>query len=386
MEVGTRGSRIGLLIAAIAAVLALFAPPASAAPPYPVSYNFADALAAQGAGPDSPPPGSNDWSCRPSTVHPEPVILVHGLLANQTVNFNTISPLLANDGHCVFSLTYGTKSGVTSPLYQPGGLTKIEQSAEQLKAFVDRVRAATGAAKVDIVGHSEGSLMPNYYVRFLGGNAVVDDYVGLTTLWAGTNPAGLATVATLGLSLGLTPVVVDALAPLCESCPQFLTGSEFIEKMNEGGVADPAVTYTNIVTKLDELVVPYTSGLMAPGPNVTNHVVQDLCVLDLAEHLTVAADPVATTLIQNALLPEPARRPVPCTAVIPPLGAPGYKAPAPLDSDGDGTPDYALVGHSTDPPANGAAGQAVKKPRAKCKKKAKKKKSRKAKRRCRGKR
>jgi triacylglycerol esterase/lipase EstA (alpha/beta hydrolase family) len=315
-------------------------------------------------------------------VHPEPVILVHGLLANQTVNFNTISPLLANDGHCVFSLTYGTKEGATTPLYQPGGLTKIEQSAEQLRSFVERVRAATGAAKVDIVGHSEGSLMPNYYVRFLGGNAVVDDYVGLTTLWDGTNVGALATVAALGAPLGLTPIAIQTIAPLCESCPQFLTGSEFMKKMNEGGVADPAVTYTNIVTKLDELVVPYTSGLMAPGPNVTNHVVQDHCVLDLAEHLTVAADPIATTLIQNALAPGHPR-PVPCTPVISPLGAPGYPAPAPLDSDGDGTPDYALLGQTADPPAGGTGGQAAKKPRVKCKKKAKKKKkSRKAKRRC----
>jgi triacylglycerol lipase len=383
MEVGTRrASRIGPLIAVVAAVIALCAPSASAAPPYPVSYNFGDALAAQGSAPDSPPPGSNDWRCRPSSVHPEPVILVHGLLANQTVNFNTISPLLANDGHCVFSLTYGTKEGVTTPVYQPGGLAKIEQSAEQLRVFVEKVRAATGAAKVDIVGHSEGSLMPNYYVRFLGGNAVVDDYVGLTTLWDGTNVGGLAAVAALGVPLGLTPVAINALAPLCESCPQFLHGSDFMKKMNEGGVADPAVTYTNIVTVFDELVVPYTSGLMDPGPNVSNHVVQERCALDFAEHLTVAADPVATTLIQNALLPQATRRPVPCTAVIPPLGAPGYPAPPPLDSDGDGTPDYALLGQSADPPAGGAAGQAAKTERAKKCKQGKRKKAGKAKRRC----
>ena len=53
----------------------------------------------------------------------------------------------------------------------------MEESAEQLSAFVDRVRAATGAGQVDIVGHSEGSLMPDYYVKFLGGDWVVSHYV-----------------------------------------------------------------------------------------------------------------------------------------------------------------------------------------------------------------
>ncbi len=389
MEEETRRTgRLATAAAAFAVALAaaaLTAPAASAAPPYPVSYSFDGGLVAQGAAPDSAPPGSNDWSCRPSAQHPEPVVLVHGLLANQTVNFNTIAPLIANDGYCVFSLTYGTKDGVTTPLYQPGGLGKIESSAERLAAFVDQVRQATGAAKVDIVGHSEGSLMPNYFVRFLGGAAKVDDYVGLTTLWDGTNVGGLGLIAGLGAPFGITPLAAAAIAPLCESCPQFLSGSDFMNKMNEGGVADPAVDYTNIVTMLDELVMPYTSGLMDEGTNVDNHVVQDHCPTDLSEHLTVAFDPVATTLILNALAPPANARPVPCTAVLPGVGAPGFPAPAPLDSDGNGTPDYADVGRAAQSPAGGDPGTSARKPGKRvlrCKTKGKKKK-RKAKRSCR---
>jgi triacylglycerol esterase/lipase EstA (alpha/beta hydrolase family) len=267
------------------------------------------------------------------------VVLVHGWLANQTVNFNTISPLLANDGYCVFSLTYGTKAEVTTPVYQPGGLTKMEDSAEVLSDFVNQVLEVTGADKVDIVGHSEGSLMPNYYVRFLGGAAKVHRYVGLTTLWDGTNVAGLAYVAEVGGPLGLTPAIYTAVNNFCEACPEFLHGSPFIQQMNAGGVAAPGVTYTNIVTQYDELVSPYTSGLMPPGPNITNEVVQDSCATDLSEHLTVAFDPVATTMILNALAPDRAR-PVPCTIVLSGVGAPGFPAPAPMDSDGDGIPDF----------------------------------------------
>ena len=62
-------------------------------------------------------------------------------------------------GYCVFALNYGDVFGIAP----------MEDSAGQLATFVDGVLAATGAAKVDIVGHSEGGLMPRWYLRFLGG-------------------------------------------------------------------------------------------------------------------------------------------------------------------------------------------------------------------------
>ncbi len=120
--------------------------------------------------------------------------------------------------------------------------------------------------------------------------------------------------------------------------------------MQAGGVAHPAVDYTNIVTRYDELVTPYTSGLMPPGPNVANHVVQDHCELDLADHLAVAADPVTATLILNALAPNH-QRPIPCQLVLPAIGAPLATPPAPLDSDGDALPDYGDQCPTVDSPA-----------------------------------
>src|SRR5437879_8419484 len=40
------------------------------------------------------PPGANDWSCRPTALHPYPVVLVHGTFGDMTVSWNLISPVL----------------------------------------------------------------------------------------------------------------------------------------------------------------------------------------------------------------------------------------------------------------------------------------------------
>ena len=67
-------------------------------------------------------------------------------------------------------------------LRQPRHRRRSSDSAAQLEAFVDRVLAATGAAKVSMVGHSQGGMMPRYYIQFLGGAGKVDDLVGLAPL------------------------------------------------------------------------------------------------------------------------------------------------------------------------------------------------------------
>jgi triacylglycerol lipase len=314
-----------LMLVLVTALVAAMALPASASASYPVRYDFTQGMFAHGAHPDSPPPGANDWSCRPSSAHPDPVILVHGLLANQTVNWQTISPVLANHGYCVFSLTYGTKANVSFPGYQPGGLTTMEQSAQQLADFVTKVQSATGAADVDIVGHSEGSLMPDYYVKYLGGSSVVRHYVGITTLWHGTNPLGLATLNQLGQAYGFSQTLQQQFTTYCESCYEFLAGSPFITKLRDGGIAVPGVAYTSIVTRNDELVAPYTSGI-EDAPNMTNLVVQQQCPLDQGEHVAMAADPVVAQDVLNALDPDHPG-PVPCTAVLPFVGAPLYSGP-----------------------------------------------------------
>ncbi|KAF9950001.1 hypothetical protein BGZ72_008253, partial [Mortierella alpina] len=100
--------------------------------------------------------GVNNWSCKPSSAHPRPLILLHGLGGNGWDNWLYMAPRFVAKGYCVYSLTYGRLHNI--PLL--AGLDKMENSAEQLSVFVDKVLSATNTTKVNVLGHSEGSLMP----------------------------------------------------------------------------------------------------------------------------------------------------------------------------------------------------------------------------------
>ena len=300
-----------LLSALVAAALLVASSPADAADPLPVPYQFLPSAVLGGA-PDADAPGTNDWSCRPNPEHPRPVVLVHGTAGNRSTNWQTYGPLLKNNGYCVFALTYGVAPGTAYPFSALGGMTDIAASAAELSAFVDRVLAATGAGKVDLVGHSQGTLMPVYDAKFLGGARKIRHYVSLAPLWHGTS---LGDVKPL-LATAFGPEVTSQEAPFCTACSQMSTSSAFMAKMRDGGVAVPGIDYVNIVTRYDELVLPYTSGI---EPGMKNIVLQDQCPQDLTEHFEIAADRNATVLVLNAL--DPAHpRPVPCVPVLPFVG------------------------------------------------------------------
>src|SRR3954465_4779445 len=133
---------------------------------------------AQGLAPGIPPPGANDPDCKPAASHPYPVILVHGTFGDMTVSWNSVAPALGRRGVCVWALDYGRR-----------GTGPIDRSADQLVAFIDKVRAVTGATKVSLVGHSQGGMLSRYVTVRRGRLGVVDDVVGLAPSNHGTtNP------------------------------------------------------------------------------------------------------------------------------------------------------------------------------------------------------
>ena len=92
----------------------LVAPAQAADKQLPVPYSFLP-NAVFGGIPDSNAPGTNDFSCKPTAAHPNPVVLVHGTLGNRSTNWQTYGPLLKNNGYCVFALTYGSTLPVPFP-------------------------------------------------------------------------------------------------------------------------------------------------------------------------------------------------------------------------------------------------------------------------------
>ncbi len=270
-----RSRRTTAVVAAIAAVLspvvgltALAQPSSADEYAYPTSPND--------------PPGANDWACEPTAAHPQPVILVHGTFGDRTHLWEPISYRLTQQGYCVFSLDYGNRA--TGP---------IEDSAQQLADFTALVRRATQAKKVSMVGHSQGGMMPRYYIKFLGGHRYVDDLIGIAASNHGTTTTNSSLFAGSGGTM-----------EGCEACTQQGAGSEFLTRLNAKDETPGKVDYTNIVTRNDEVVVPYTSGYLEGGRDseqLTNVAVQDTCPVDLSDHVFVPTSPTTYGWVADAL-------------------------------------------------------------------------------------
>ena len=284
---------------------------AQAKPVYPVPHGYADGVAAQLAHPGQAPPGSNDMSCKPSRAHPNPVVLLNGFASTDTLAWQTLSPLLANDGYCVFSRTIGKTT-----FGDYGGFASVQDSAREVAAFVTNVRHATGAAKVDIVAHSVGGAVAFWYLTDLGGAQSVRNLVSLGTPFHGSDLDGTSGVLTV-------PGAADGLSQVCAQCRQLAIGSPFVAELNPDPARVPGVRLTNVVSKYDEIATPYPTGLLADAPNVRNVVLQDRCRTDYADHLQLPYDPVAIEAVQEALDPGRGEKAV-CAVVLPaPVGTVG---------------------------------------------------------------
>jgi triacylglycerol lipase len=237
--------------------------------------------------PTPPPPTTlDDAGCRPPAQHPFPVVLIHGTFA--ATDWGVIGPALAQRGYCVFTFNYGDL-----------GTGEIAVSAKQLKTFVDELLSRTRANKVSLVGHSEGGMMPRYYIRFLGGAKKVDDLVGLAPSNHGTQ----------------SPLTLEGAALGCTACAeQEAFGSPFLARLNDGTEAPGPVDYTVVATAYDAVVIPYTSAFLSGPPSrVTNVTLQNACDGDFAGHLGITTDPVALQWVENAL-----GRPGPAAAAFAP--------------------------------------------------------------------
>ena len=174
------------------------------------------------------------------------MILVHGTIGDRKNLLERLSRTIKAAGFCVFSLDYGNR-----------GLDDIVDSARELKRYTQRVLRATGAEKVSMVGHSQGGMMPRYYIKFLGGDRGRrrPGRHRRRPTTARPSPRRATRSATWSPARRLrVPGVRAAGRRLAVPHPA------------QRGRRDPGrVSYTQVTTRYDEVVVPHTSGYLGRG-------------------------------------------------------------------------------------------------------------------------
>jgi triacylglycerol esterase/lipase EstA (alpha/beta hydrolase family) len=245
--------------------------------------------------------GANN-GCKPSSAHPYPVVLVHGTIENEGSNWVTLAPLLANAGYCVYALNYG-QTALSSTFL---GLGDIAASAGQLSAFVNQVLTQTGATKVDIVGHSQGGMMPNYYIKFLGGAAKVHTLIGIAPSNHGTTLSGIVNL----LNVFPAPIPADVNGFLgavgAPSLAEQEVGSAFETNLFKSGDTVAGPRYVVIESTHDEVVTPYQNAFLNTF-GVTNITIQNQCPSDPTQHVGMNWDSPTMQNVLNQLsaLPNP---------------------------------------------------------------------------------
>lgn len=247
--------------------------------------------------------GVNDASCTPSAAHPNPVVFLHGLGATKDEDINYLQSDVARRGYCTYSLTYGSPAGATFV----GGLRPIAESAAQIKDFITGVLAQTGAAKVDLVGHSEGAFQSLYVTKTQGISGRVGKVVAIAPPTHGTTFVGLYKLAFL-FGQGERDAVGQLLTAFgCPACSDLGTGGSAVATLENGPIAQPGVDYTILTSRYDELVTPTDTAFVREG-GVHNAYVQDTCRFDPVGHIGEAYDLNVWRLVENALDPAHAKR------------------------------------------------------------------------------
>lgn len=170
----------------------------------------------------------------PSAQAAEPILFVHGWSSSGSV-WNTMISRFQADGF----------SNLNNWSYNTAQSNRTTSS--QIATKVRQIRAATGAAKVDIITHSMGGLSSRWYVKFLGGTSSVDEWVSLGGPNHGTNLASLCFWQT--------------------SCIEMRAGSSFLSQLNSGDETPGDVRYGTWWSPCDEVINPDSSILLSGATN-----------------------------------------------------------------------------------------------------------------------
>lgn len=165
----------------------------------------------------------------------DPILFVHGWNSSSST-WTTMVNRFAADGWTSAQLnnwSYNTSQSNAT-------------TAQQIATKVDQIRSATGAAKVDLVTHSMGGLSSRYYVKNLGGDQKVDEWVSLGGPNHGTDTASFC---------------------WSTACSEMRIGSSFLAALNSGDETPGAVSFRTWWSACDSVINPDSSVSLSGATN-----------------------------------------------------------------------------------------------------------------------
>jgi len=208
------------------------------------------------------------------------VLLVHGTATNTRDSWSwNYQRVLAQLGYGVCAVDLPDRA-----------LGDIQRAAEYVVHAIREIRRRSGR-RVDVIGHSQGTLEPRWAVRWWPRSVRprVGDYVSMAGPHHGV-------IAGDGCAAG---------GSCWPAAWQMATGSMFLRALNRGDETPGGLSYTSVYSDVDELVQPArpaaTSALRGGGANVSNVRVQDVCPGRPVHHGGQVHDALVWALVLDAL-------------------------------------------------------------------------------------
>ncbi|MCW2867489.1 MAG: lipase [Marmoricola sp.] len=210
-----------------------------------------------------------------------PVLLVPGTTLTPSLNY-------AWNYEKVFTAQRRPWCAVTLPGHAMGN---IAVAAEHVVHAI-RTMHTRAHRRISVVGFSQGGMVPRWALKYWPDTrAMVVDLVGLDPSNHGTLDAYPA-------------CAVGGCAP---AIWQQQTGSAFLRALNAGAETWAGISYTQVYTATDEVVVPnfgpWASSRLGTGAGRRANIsVQSICPVHVSEHLSMGtSDPVGYALVIDAL-------------------------------------------------------------------------------------
>jgi hypothetical protein len=220
-------------------------------------------------------------SCTPGVARSgrNPILLVPGTNLDPGPNYSW-------NYERAFQAMHWPYCAVTLPFHTMGDI----QVAGEYMVNALRTMARTSGRRVDVLGYSQGGMLPRWALRFWPDTrSLVGDLVALDPSNHGT---------------------LDADAVCQGSCSpadwQQASDAHFESALNSGVETFAGINYTVVFSRTDEVVFPNldasgSSSLHTGGGRIANIAVQDICPNDSSEHLAMGSyDAVAYALAVDA--------------------------------------------------------------------------------------